>query len=126
MPHPLPAVRTHRGIPQSSRRNDGQRRALRASLKFDSFITYPALLCVISGTLRGAVISPSARQPRYALHINPTWLLAPLMAGLMLVGLSLRKRLTHKKRKAFTIAIDGPAGSGKSAVAEMLASRLSG
>ncbi|EER16712.1 Cytidylate kinase, putative [Perkinsus marinus ATCC 50983] len=48
------------------------------------------------------------------------------MAGLMLVGLSLRKRLTHKKRKAFTIAIDGPAGSGKSAVAEMLASRLSG
>ncbi|EER11493.1 Cytidylate kinase, putative [Perkinsus marinus ATCC 50983] len=47
------------------------------------------------------------------------------MTGAVLVGLSLRKRFIPKK-KAFTITIDGPAGSGKSVVAEMLADSLSG
>ncbi|KAF4733062.1 hypothetical protein FOZ63_017732 [Perkinsus olseni] len=48
------------------------------------------------------------------------------MAGIVITGLSLRKRFIPKRKKTFTIAIDGPAGSGKSAVAEMLADRLSG
>ncbi|KAF4657093.1 hypothetical protein FOZ61_006498 [Perkinsus olseni] len=78
-----------------------------------------------SGALRG-VVSAAQQQPKYSLHISPTWLLAPIMAGIVITGLSLRKRFIPKRKKTFTIAIDGPAGSGKSAVAEMLADRLSG
>ncbi|KAF4674077.1 hypothetical protein FOL47_009756 [Perkinsus chesapeaki] len=69
------------------------------------------------GVFRGAVTSEDLhshrkqqQQPRYPLHISP----------------AMRKRYNKKNNKKFTIAIDGPAGSGKSAVAEMLANRLSG